>query len=124
MAAILRFIIGLVVTLCGVIGRQGIATFRAAFDQVVACTEANRRHAFLCKRENCSPRDLYAHHLDELKRLLAEPGDRSRLSVDGQKLMEGRDTFWKDLKFRVRLCLRPFKRFLLWCRSKIGCMSR
>lgn len=72
------------------------------------------RAAYLCRKNNCPPRELYAQHLDELKELLANPGERLPLSVSGEKQMQNRDTLWKELKYRIRACLRVVKRFALW----------
>jgi hypothetical protein len=60
------------------------------------------RAASLCVKYDCSPRTLYADHLDDLKALLANPGEQTALSIAGEKMMQGRDTFVGELKWRIR----------------------
>ena len=60
------------------------------------------RAAYLCVKYDCSPRELYASHLADLKELLANPGEQTELSIAGERAMHGRDTFIGDMKWQIR----------------------
>lgn len=58
------------------------------------------RAAALCVVKGCSPRDLYAIHWGELKKLLANPGRQTELSVAEEKTMRCGDTFIGEIKWQ------------------------
>jgi hypothetical protein len=85
------------------------------------------RAAYLCVKHGCSPRELYAGHLSELKELLTCPGEQTALSIAGERRMQGRDTALGELKWRIRrhtgLPVRTVAKYGVGAMSVVGTLA-
>lgn len=79
----------------------GLASVRVMNTTAMMGTMVGRA-TFLCKKNNCFPRDLYINHLEDLLNLLKNPGKQTELSIAGQRAFQGRETLVDEIKWQIR----------------------
>ena len=60
------------------------------------------RAAYLCVKTGCPPCELVTKHWDKLKILLTDPGEQTALSIAGERMLQGRDSLFGEIKWQIR----------------------